>query len=196
VWIFLDMERGIHTGSWWEQSWYDRELTDLWMQERVVRLAPNTEEYAVTAAASIAKYYLDKQRAVGFAASNRAHASSQPDRGERQLARLLEMLAVVESDGMQPFASLLAQETAHLGRNITLVLITPSSERDWIRFAQDARRRGLHLVVVLVDASSFGIRTEFSTVTAELAASGITAFTIRQGDDFRAALGNAQRARI
>jgi len=51
-------------------------------------------------------------------------------------------------------------------------------------------------VVVLVDASSFGIRTEFSTVTAELAASGITAYTIRQGDDFRAALGNAQRVRI
>lgn len=193
VWILLDMEHGIHTGSWWEQAWYERELTDLWLQDRVAKLAPNTEEYAVTAAASLAKYYLDKQRAVGLSASNRAHAFAQPDRGERQLSRLLEMLAVVESDGNQPFASLLAEETARLSRNITLVLVTPSSEPDWIRFAQDARRRGLHLIVVLIDASSFGIRTEFSAVVAELAASGITAYMIRQGDDLRAALARGQR---
>ncbi len=193
VWILLDMERGIHTGSWWEQAWYERELTDLWLHDRVTKLAPNTEEYAVTAAASLAKYYLDKQRAVGLSASNRAHAFAQPDRGERQLSRLLEMLAVVESDGNQPFASLLAEETARLSRNITLVLVTPSSEPDWIRFAQDARRRGLHLIVVLIDASSFGIHTEFSTVVAELAASGITAYMIRQGDDLRAALARGQR---
>jgi uncharacterized protein (DUF58 family) len=196
VWILLDMEHGIHTGSWWEQSWYERELTDLWMQDRVVKLAPNTEEYAVTAAASVAKYYLDKQRAVGLSASNRAQAFAQPDRGERQLSRLLEMLSVVESDGNQPFASLLAQETARLSRSITLVLITPSSEPDWIRFAQDARRRGLHLLVVLIDASSFGIHTEFSTVVAELAASGITAYMIRQGDDLRAALTKGQRRAV
>ncbi len=196
VWILLDMEHGIHTGSWWEQSWYERELTDLWMQDRVVKLAPNTEEYAVTAAASVAKYYLDKQRAVGLSASNRARAFAQPDRGERQLSRLLEMLSVVESDGNQPFASLLAQETARLSRSITLVLITPSSEPDWIRFAQDARRRGLHLLVVLIDASSFGIHTEFSTVVAELAASGITAYMIRQGDDLRAALTKGQRRAV
>lgn len=193
VWILLDMEHGIHTGSWWEQAWYERELTDLWLHDRVAKLAPNTEEYAVTAAASLAKYYLDKQRAVGLSASNRAHAFAQPDRGERQLSRLLEMLAVVESDGNQPFASLLAEETARLSRNITLVLVTPSSEPDWIRFAQDARRRGLHLIVVLIDASSFGIHTEFSTVVAELAASGITAYMIRQGDDLRAALARGQR---
>ena len=193
VWVLLDMEHGIHTGSWWEQSWYDRDLADLWVHDRVAKLAPNTEEYAVTAAASLAKYYLDKQRAVGLSASNRSRAFAQPDRGERQLSRLLEMLAVVESDGNQPFASLLAEETARLSRNITLVLVTPSSEPDWIRFAQDARRRGIHLLVVLIDASSFGIRTEFSTMVGELAASGITAYTIRQGDDFRAALAGGNR---
>jgi uncharacterized protein (DUF58 family) len=193
VWILLDMEHGIHTGSWWEQAWYERELTDLWMHDRVTKLAPNTEEYSVTAAASLAKYYLDKQRAVGLSASNRAHAFAQPDRGERQLSRLLEMLAVVESDGNQPFASLLAEQTARLSRNITLVLITPSSESDWIRFAQDARRRGLHLIVVLIDASSFGIHTEFSPIIGELAASGITAYTVRQGDDLRAALARGYK---
>ena len=188
VWILLDMERGIHAGSWWEQAWYEREFTDLWMQNRVAKLAPNTEEYAVTVAASLSKYYLDRQRAVGLAASDQQHAFAQPDRGERQLSRLLEMLAVVESDGNTPFAYFLAEEVARLNRNITLVLVTPSAEPDWIRFAQDARRRGIHLIAVLVDSSSFGVHADFDRVVGELAASGVTTFVIHEGDDLREAL--------
>src|SRR4029079_633860 len=99
VWILLDLERGIQTDAWWEQAWYERDLDELWLTEKVTKLAPNTEEYAVTCAATIAKYFLDKQRAVGLSASNHEHAYAQPDRGERQLGRLLEMLAVVESNG-------------------------------------------------------------------------------------------------
>lgn len=193
VWILLDMEREIHSGTWWEHAWYERELSELWFQDRVTRLAPNTEEYAVTAAASIAKYYLDKQRAVGLAASNGAFA--QPDRGERQLTRLLEMLAVMESNGSSPFASFLAGQMLYFGRTITLVLITPSAEADWLRFAQDARRRGLHLITIVIDASTFGIHADCAAVVGELAASGITSYTLRQGDDLRAVLSARQTNR-
>lgn len=190
VWILLDLERGIHTGTWWEQSWYDRDLDDLWMQDRVTKLAPNTEEYAVTCAATIAKYFLDKQRAVGLAASNHEHAYAQPDRGERQLTRLLEMLAVAESNGSESFAELIARETAVLNRSITLVLITASPEIEWMQYAQDLRRRGFHLIAIIVDASSFGMGVDFEPVIGELAASGILTYTVRQGDDLLAVLSD------
>lgn len=193
VWILLDLERGIQAGAWWEQAWYEREVEDAWMLERgaehLAQIAPNTEEYAVTCAATIAKYFLDKQRAVGLVCSNHEHAFAQPDRGERQLTRLLEMLAVAESNGSEPFASLLARETVTMNRSITLVLITPSPEVEWIHYAQDLRRRGFHLIAVLIDASSFGIGVNFAPILSELAASGIVTYTVRQGDDIRAALG-------
>lgn len=192
VWILLDMERGIHAGAWWEQAWYEREVEDAWMQERNTEqsalIAPNTEEYAVTCAATIAKYFLDKQRAVGLVASNQEHAYAQPDRGERQLTRLLEMLAVAESNGSEPFASLIARETATMNRSITLVLITPSPEVQWIHYAQDLQRRGFHLITILVDASSFGIGVNFAPIIGELAASGIVTYTVKQGDDLRVVL--------
>jgi uncharacterized protein (DUF58 family) len=188
VWILLDLERGSHTGAWWEQSWYERDLNELWLQDRVTRLAPNTEEYAVTCAASICKYFLDKQRAVGLSASNREHAYAQPDRGERQLTRLLEMLAVAESNGDETFAQLIARETAVFNRSITLVLITASPDIEWIQYAQDLRRRGFHLISVVVDASSFGMGVDFAPVIGELQASGILTYTVRQGDDLRAVL--------
>lgn len=188
VWILLDMERSIHAGTWWEQSWYERDLEEWWMKEWGPQLAPNTEEYCVSAAASIAKYYLRRQRAVGLVVSNREHAFAQPDRGERQEARLLEMLAVVESNGREPFVSVLARESTLLNRSITLVLITPSAEIEWVRYAQDLRRRGYHLVAVLIDSSSFGIHVDFNAVIGELSAGGILTYVIRRGDDLRAAL--------
>ena len=194
VWILLDLERGIHAGAWWEQAWYEREVEDAWMveqkAEQLTPIAPNTEEYAVTCAASIAKYFLDKQRAVGLAASDTEHLYAQPDRGERQLTRLLEMLAVAESNGDEPFGALIARETATMNRNITLVLITPSPEIEWIHYAQDLRRRGFHVIVILIDASSFGIGVNFAPITGELAASGIPTYTVRQGDDLRAVLSS------
>lgn len=188
VWILLDLERGVQMGAWWEQAWYERDMDELWLENRVTKLAPNTEEYAVTCAASIAKYFLDKQRAVGLSASDREHAFAQPDRGERQLTRLLEMLAVVESSGSETFAQLIARETATLNRSITVVLITPSPEFEWIHYAQDLRRRGFHLIAIMVDASSFGMAVDFAPVIGELQASGILTYVVRQGDDLRAVL--------
>lgn len=189
VWILLDLERGIHTGAWWEQSWYERDLDELWLENKVTKLAPNTEEYAVTCAASIAKYFLDRQRAVGLSCSNNEHAYAQPDRGERQLTRLLEMLAVVESNGNESFAQLIARETASMNRSITVVLITSSPEMEWIHYAQDLKRRGYHLITILIDASSFGMGVDFDPVIAELEASGILTYVVHQGDDLREALG-------
>lgn len=197
VWILLDLERGIHAGAWWEQAWYERDLDELWMEDRVAQLAPNTEEYAVTCAATIAKYYLDRQRAVGLVASNNEHAYAQPDRGERQLTRLLEMLAVAESNGSEPFAALIARETATINRSNTMVLITPSPEPEWVNYAQDLRRRGYHIIAVLLDGSSFGMGVDFGPVSAELAAGGIVTYTVRQGDDLRALLsGQVAPARM
>lgn len=194
VWILLDLERGIQAGAWWEQAWYERDLDDLWLTEKVTKLAPNTEEYAVTCAATITKYFLGKQRAVGLSASNHEHAYAQPDRGERQLGRLLQMLAVVESNGSESFAQLIARETAVMNRSITLVLITPSPELEWIHYALDLHRRGFHLIAIVVDASSFGMGVDFAPVIGELEASGILTYVVHQGDDLRAVLGATGKA--
>ncbi len=194
VWILLDMERGVQFGAWWEQSWYERDFEDLWLKDQVSKLAPNTEEYSVTCAATIAKYFLDQQRAVGLSASNHEHAYAQPDRGERQLTRLLEMLAVVESNGSESFAQLIARETATMNRSITLILITSSPEVEWIHYALDLRRRGFHLVAILVDASSFGMNENFAPVIGELQASGILTYVVHQGDDLRGVLGGNVRS--
>jgi uncharacterized protein (DUF58 family) len=191
VWLYLDMERGVQASTWYEEAWLARDLSSLWMSraERTIQLPPSTEEYGVTIAASIAKYFLRQQRAVGFVAYGHEREIVQPDRGERQLNRLLEVLSVLRAEGKLDFSTVLAHEATKLGRNNTLVAITPSVELNWVRSLREIKRRGLRVVVVLVNAQTFGGIGGAESAAAELLASGIPTYIVRQGDDLRMVLG-------
>src|SRR5439155_21655556 len=70
VWVILDLDRQAHHGSG----------------------PDSTEEYSVTVAASLARHFLMQNRSVGLLAQKEV---LPPDRGIRQLTKVLELLAVV-----------------------------------------------------------------------------------------------------
>lgn len=190
VWIFLDMERGVQAGQWWQDKWDTRDLSELWFSEHVLQLPPNTEEYLVTIAASVARYFVRRQRTVGLVAYGNKREIVQPDRGERQLNRLLEVLAVLRGEGNMPFHHVLGIEGGRMARNITAVAITPSTDLDWIKSAREIKRRGLRTIATLVDANTFGERRETDGAAAELIASGIPTYIVHEGDDLSLALSH------
>src|SRR5919197_2097739 len=102
VWIVLDLNSAIHTGSGLE----------------------STEEYAVTAAASLARHLLNQGRAVGLVSQT---ATLPADRGPRQVERILEVLALVKAASALTLAGLLSAETSRFARSSTLIVITPST---------------------------------------------------------------------
>lgn len=189
VWVYLDLERAVHTQRPYEEMWREHDLAWLWWSAAQWRLPPSTEEYSVTIAASIAKYFLRHQRAVGLVAYAHAREIVQPDRGERQLTRLLEVLAVLRAEGRVRFADVLALESARLARNYTLVAITPSAELDSVRMLREIKRRGVSVITVLVDANTFGGRTDTERAAIELVASGIPTCIVEYGDDLQRVLG-------
>lgn len=199
VWIFLDMERDVQSAPWWVRDSKSKQieesdtsdLSSLWFGEQAPRLEASTEEYSVSIAASIAKYYLNRQRAVGFVAYGHQREIVQPDRGERQLTRLLEALAVLRAEGRTPFGHVLAVEGARLGRNTSLVVVTPSVEMQWVRFVREIKRRGMHTIAVLTDLSSFGAHGDARAVAVELQSGGIPTYIVRAGDDLRGVLGRS-----
>ncbi|MBI5305596.1 MAG: DUF58 domain-containing protein [Chloroflexi bacterium] len=189
VWIFLDLERDVQVGRWWAEQAEARDLSQLWMREKhILHLPPLTEEYLFTIAASIAKYFIRHQRAVGFVAYGQSREVIQPDRGERQLNRLLEIFAVMRAEGTTRLRDVLMLDGAHLSRNDTLVAITPSAELDWVRSLRETKRRGVRVIAVITEPSSFGGAYDARAAAGELAASGIPAYLVREGDDLRAAL--------
>jgi hypothetical protein len=69
--------------------------------------------------------------------------------------KVMQLLAAVEGDGTTPLAEALVQGLPRLRRGMTAVVITPSTDRSWVRPLASLRPRGVASVVVTLDAPSF-----------------------------------------
>jgi uncharacterized protein (DUF58 family) len=156
-------------------------------QRAKVTLPPNTEEYAVSVAATLAQYFVRHDRTVGLLTYGRGREIVQPDRGERQLTKMLETLAVFRAEGRVHLSDALSIETQQLPRWSTLIVVTSATDTEWVLAAQSLKRHGLRVVAVVIDPASFGGYAQ-SGVVETLWAAGIPAFRVKNGDDIAAAL--------
>ncbi len=189
VWILLDLWSATHYG---DRRVPEVELNEMDLLTRHViphfALPPSTEEYAICAAASIAQYFLRRDRTLGFMAIGQRREVMQADRGERQLEKILETLAVLRAEGRVAFEELLYRETPALPRGSTLILISPSPVPRWAQVARHLKRTGVYVSAVVLDVKSFGGPAGTEDVIAELAASGIPISVVRNGDSLEEVL--------
>ncbi len=188
VWLFLDMDKVAQAELEWKPVLERREPALLWAKRPRLELAPSTEEYGVTITASLAKHFIVRNRAVGMASYAQQREVVPADRGERQLSKILETLAVIKGVGKIPLAQVLAAEGLHLVRGTTIIVITSSTDKKWVTASRHLEQRGLRVVAVLIASDSFGGDWGMEEVTAELAASGTPTYIVREGDDLAEAL--------
>jgi uncharacterized protein (DUF58 family) len=165
IWIVLDLNNDVHTGSGLE----------------------STEEYAVTAAASLARHLLDQGRAVGLVSQT---ATLPADRGPRQAERILEVLALVRASSPLPLSTLLSAETSRFARSSTLIVVSPSTAESWARFCQALGGRGVHTTAVLIEAATFGQAPSTLLLVSSLAAAHIPMYLVKRGDHLQHALSS------
>ena len=185
LWLFLDMQGAVQADRLIEDG--EGTLPPLWPTRPT--LAPSTEEYVVTIGASLAKHFLTRSRAVGVVAYSQKREVLVPDRGERQLTKIMEMLAVIRAKGTVPLAQVIAAEGKNMGRNTSVVVITPSDDLRWVENLRDLSRKGIRSIGVVTDTSSFGGKAGADTVISTLRHNGIQAYRVREGDDLSAVLG-------
>jgi uncharacterized protein (DUF58 family) len=197
VWIFLDMHEDAQAESEAElPEWSNEAMPWLHRGDSRLQLAPSTVEYGCTIAASLAQYFIRLDRSVGFLCYAGTREVVQPDRGERQLDRLLEILAVIQGEGRIPLHQVLASEGTRLARHTTLVAITSSTDPAWVAGMRGLRARGVQGLTVFMAARTFGPAGDWQPTLAELQATGLPAYLVRRGDDLAAVLsspGNAER---
>ena len=196
VWLFLDMDRLAQAELEWEPVLEKREPALLWTKRPGLELAPSTEEYGVTVTASLAKYFIVRNRAVGMVSYAQQREVIPADRGERQLSRILETLAVIKGIGKVPLAQVLAAEGMHLVRGTTVIVITSSTDKGWVTASRHLEQRGLRVIAVLVAPDSFGGEWGMEAVTAELAAGGAPTHVVREGEDLAEALSRGARGTL
>ena len=152
------------------------------------RIPPSTEEYGVVIAASLAKHFLDDERVVGYAAYTPYRQVYQPERGNRQLTRILETLASARSTSSHSLQDVLSLETHLFTRGATLMIITSSVDQDWINEAQVLQRRGIRLICVYINPQTFSAERDSNAVRGLLQLAKIPTITISKDDDLSVAL--------
>jgi uncharacterized protein (DUF58 family) len=188
VWIFVDASSAVHSSL--PQEPIDHHLSDFWTRTGKLSLPPSTEEYGISIAASVVRDYLRRGRAVGLACAGQHLTLISPDRGGRQLGKILEALALAQMKGTLPLQALIETQVKHMVRGSTVVLITPSTSRRVAVVVDFLIRRGLKPIVIFLDAETFG----GPPGTAELAQSikllGVPYRIIGKDSDLSAALSN------
>ncbi|HLZ25210.1 MAG TPA: DUF58 domain-containing protein [Ktedonobacterales bacterium] len=159
-------------------------LLDLDLDAQAGEGDSSTEEYGVTIAASISSYLLRQQElSVGMSVSGSYEATLPLDRGERQLDRILELLAVVHPTTAVPLAQALTIEESRLARNTVLVMITPSTDLDWPEALHHLQRRGVRPLVILLDPNTFEQEIGGNSRSVDaLVAHGVPVIPVKRGD--------------
>ena len=152
------------------------------------RIPPSTEEYGVVIAASLAKYFIESERVVGYAAYTPFRQVFQPDRGNRQLTRIFQALAVARSTSSHSLRQMLSLETPHFTRGTTLMIVTSSLDEEWITEAQVMIRRGVRPICIFIDPQTFDSQHDSSEIRGMLQLANIPTLIIGKGDDLTVAL--------
>jgi uncharacterized protein (DUF58 family) len=163
VWIILDMDRNVHAGQG----------------------ARSTQEYAVNLAASLANQMLRANRAVGLATYNDGPILISPQKGHQHLWELLQVLAGVYAVATLSLSDLLRLCQPALNRNITVAVITPSSDAAWLHDLATLMAHGVHTSALLLDAASFGGTNGMEGMHGALADLGVESHIITSQFRFR-----------
>ena len=155
-----------------------------WLQKRSkVALPCDTFEYSVSAAASLARHFLQKQRSVGLACAAGKFTVVSAERGERQVGKILETLAFLQPEGTMPILGLVTMQAKLLPLGSGVVLVTPSAQPELLLAVEDLQRRHLCPIVVLIKAETFG-KTQGNAAVAEgLLKRNVPVCQIGYGDD-------------
>ena len=173
AWIFLDLNDKMQAGKG-EHS---------------------TEEYGVTIAATIATYLLRQDLSVGMIVTGQRREFLSLDRGERQIERVLELLAVVTAGPGPELKEALALDAMHFGRNTVAIVITPSTSRDWHEGVRHLQRRGVQVAVIGLNAASFENKPTDEDTLALLEGAAVPVLRVKAGESLAAVLESGPMVR-
>jgi len=150
-WILLDLQDSVQVGSG-ENS---------------------TEEHGIILTASLSDRGLRAHHGVGLVVNGRVLDRLPPRTGTGQSWEILRTLALA-SCGTISLGQVLEHIRPNLGFNATLIIITSTTQTDWLHTVPLLRRRGIAPTVFLLDSQTFGGQKSNVPLLSELTRMGIS----------------------
>jgi uncharacterized protein (DUF58 family) len=154
IWIVLDMFRKPDRNS----------STDL------------ETEAAVSVAASLAKYYLEKGNSLGFITEGDSGHILLPRPGEEHYWCLMNALAVLKPEGYLPADELLVREHGRFKANSLVLVVSCSANEKLIGRLHQMNRKGLTALLIVPDTGTEANSRDINDFYVRLASSGIPAY--------------------
>jgi uncharacterized protein (DUF58 family) len=192
VWLFLDSERYGQAALPEERQ--ETNVLTYWRKPVSFHLPPSTEEYGVSITASLASYFVRRGRSVALVSAGRHLTLLSPDRGGRQLGKILEALALSHAEGNLPMQGLVETQAKHITRGSTVIIITHTNRPEFPYVVEYLLRRGVRPVVVLMDALSFGGVKSNQEIAEKVRLLSIPVLVVENGANLEVALGNQRLA--
>ena len=146
--IFVRIFEGMPAGDWWI-------VLDLDQNVQVGTGLDSTQEHGIILAASLANLGMRSGRSVGLITYGKDLVWLSPKMSDEHNWAILRELALVET-GDYPLPDLLELARPNLGRNTSLILITPSVKDNWIEPLLATRQQQVVPTVLLFDPVTFG----------------------------------------
>ena len=156
LWILID---SYSKSNFSKHEQIEKEMPDAfwaWKNQEEFKLPPDTFEYIISVAASLANYYINNEKSVGIACADQRMTVIPSEKGERQLGKILETLAFLEGKGHLAVNGLVESISSLIPRGSTVVLIS-SNSLDILQFSIEVLiRKRLVPIIILIDTNSFG----------------------------------------
>ena len=132
-WILLDLDRECMFGAGWD----------------------GVEEQSVVLAASLADTALRSRKSVGLISNGSELAWLTPQKGEGQRWEIMQALGMAKP-GSLGLNTILERSQSSFGRQHSLIVITASTNLDWLKTLLPLAHRGVAPTVILLDTSALG----------------------------------------
>ena len=189
VWVILDAWKRGHAALPYEMQNPKVDQLWLWQHRQEITLPPDSFEYAVSICASASRYFIHNGKDVGLVCTEKEPHILAAEHGERQLRKILELLAYLKPEGGMPLRGVVDTQTPHIPHGSVVILVTPICDDALLNSVELTLRRNLRPIVVLLDRQSFGGEPSVDqAVLSGLEKRRVPTVVVKNGDSLKIAL--------
>ena len=182
AWILLDVQKNKHRREKLITYSYNNRLISIRRKAAHFQLSRDSFEYAVSIAATLANYYIKQNIAVGLTSVGQEIVNVQPDKGNRQLSKILGKLAVINDDGDLPITSIFEKQKSNIPKGSSVIVITAVDLGELEAPMHIAKLKRIKLLPIWINVNSF-IHEDRIAAIGHPAIGDKTYLEINYGDD-------------
>ena len=166
-------------------------LNDLDKSVQCGRLEDSTDELSISVTASLTKSYTDSHTPVGFLSHGNDRYYITPGIGSSHFDRTMQTLAVAKPGKGKKLQQVITEERNIWFNHSSIIIITPSSETEWVTALSELSQSNTSVTVIMVNAKSFGGKHELGPILSALDNIGISPYVINKNDELNESLSRS-----